>query len=83
LTILPSAVAVRFDDAQMWVELDDGRTIAVPLAYYPRLFQATQRQRDHWEISGAGYGIQWSEVDGDLSTEGLLRGIPAPGVRLQ
>ena len=74
---------VSFDTDRIIVDLMDGRTIAVPLAYYPRLFQATQRQRDHWEISGAGYGIHWPEIDEDLSTEGLLRGIPAPGVRLQ
>ncbi len=74
---------VSFDADRIIVDLMDGRTIAVPLAYYPRLFQATQGQRDHWEISGAGYGIHWPDIDEDLSTEGLLRGIPAPGVRLQ
>ncbi len=74
---------VSFDADRIIVDLMDGRTIAVPLAYYPRLFQATQGQRDHWEISGAGYGIHWPDIDEDLSTEGLLRGIPAPGVRMQ
>ena len=55
-----------------------GRTIAVPVARYPRLEGATPAQRAHWEISGAGYGIHWPEIDEDLSTEGLLRGAPAP-----
>jgi hypothetical protein len=60
------------------VDLMDGRTISVPLAWYPRLLNATQEQRDHWEPSGGGYGIHWPDIDEDLSTEGLLRGAPAP-----
>src|ERR1700727_2094751 len=58
--------------------LIDGRTITVPLAWYPRLADATPAQRAHWEVSGAGYGIHWPDVDDALSTEGLLRGTPAP-----
>ena len=73
---------VRFDAERIVVDLMDGRTIAVPLAFYPRLFQATADQRARWEIAGAGYGIHWPDIDEDLSVEGLLRGIPAPGVRL-
>jgi hypothetical protein len=69
---------VRFDDDRLIVDLMDGRTIAVPLAWYPRLFDATPQQRGVWEVSGAGYGIHWPEIDEDLSTEGLLRGAPAP-----
>lgn len=72
---------VRFDSDRIVVDLMDGRTISVPLAYYPRLLNATPEQRTHWEVAGAGYGIHWPEIDEDLSTEGLLRGIPAPGVR--
>ena len=56
----------------------DGRTITVPLAWYPRLLRATQQQRDRWETSGGRYGVHWPEIDEDLSTEGLLRGAPAP-----
>lgn len=67
---------VRFDDANLIVDLMDGRTIAVPLAWYPRLLHATRAQRGVWEKAGAGYGIHWPEVDEDLSTEGLLRGVP-------
>ena len=70
--------AVRADDDTLSVDLMDGRTITVPLAWYPRLLNATQEQRDHWEVSGGGYGIHWPDVDEDLSTEGLLRGSPAP-----
>lgn len=60
------------------VQLMDGRTISVPLVWYPRLLNATEAQRKNWRIGGGGYGIHWPDVDEDLSTEGLLRGAPAP-----
>lgn len=69
---------VRCTDETLSVDLMDDRTITVPLAWYPRLFNATEAQRNGWRISSAGYGIHWPEVDEDLSTEGLLRGAPAP-----
>lgn len=69
---------VVVDDARLVVDLMDGRTIAVPLAWYPRLASATAEQRNHWELAGGGYGIHWPEIDEDLSTEGLLRGARAP-----
>lgn len=69
---------VRCDADSLIVDLMDGRTIAVPLAGYPRLLAATPEQRIHWETAGGGYGIHWPEIDEDLSTEGLLRGAPAP-----
>ena len=68
---------VKFDDDRLIVDLMDGRTIAVPLAWYPRLLSATPEQRTDWEIAGAGYGIHWPQIDEDLSVEGLLRGAPA------
>jgi hypothetical protein len=71
---------VHFSDDTLSVDLADGRTITVPLVWYPRLLQATPAQRENWEIAGAGYGIHWSDVDEDLSAEGLLRGAPAPRV---
>lgn len=64
------------------VDLMDGRTISVPLVWYPKLFNATVRARKKWQICGGGYGIHWPEIDEDLSTEGLLRGAPAPQVLL-
>ena len=70
---------VSFDADRLIVDLMDGRTISVPLAWYPRLFDATVKQRQNWRIAGAGYGIHWPDIDEDLSTEGLLRGAPAPG----
>jgi len=60
------------------VDLMDGRTIIVPMAWYPRLLHATPEQRDRWEVAGGGYGIHWPDLDEDLSTEGLLRGAPSP-----
>jgi len=69
---------VGFTDDALSVSLRDGRVISVPLAWYPRLLNATPAQRKNWEIAGGGYGIHWPDVDEDLSTEGLLRGAPAP-----
>jgi hypothetical protein len=60
------------------VDLVDGRTITVPFVWYPRLLHATPEQRANWQVCGGGYGIHWPEIDEDLSTEGLLRGAPAP-----
>ena len=60
------------------VSLMDGRTITVPLAWYPKLLNATPEQRSNWQICGGGYGVHWPDIDEDLSTEGLLRGAPAP-----
>ena len=71
---------VHFSDDTLSVDFVDGRTITVPLVWYPRLLQATPAQRANWEIVGAGYGIHWPDVDEDLSAEGLLRGSPAPRV---
>ena len=70
--------AVHFTRDSLVVDLKDGRSISVPLRWYPRLLEATTRQRSLWEVCGGGYGIHWPEIDEDLHTEGLLRGAPAP-----
>ena len=62
------AMNVVLDDARLVVDLMDGRTIAVPLAWYPRLANATPQQRNHWQLAGGGYGIHWPDIDEDLST---------------
>ena len=67
-------------DEELNVALMDGRTISVPLAWYPRLLNATAEQRQRFEVAGGGYGLHWPDVDEDLSTERLLRGAPAPGL---
>ncbi len=71
--------SVSVTDDELSVALMDGRSISAPLAWYPRLANATAAQRSRWEIAGGGYGIHWPEIDEDLSTEGLLRGARAPG----
>ena len=69
---------VHIADDCLTVDLMDGRSITVPLAWYPRLLYATSEQRERWEMAGGGYGIHWPDIDEDLSTEGLLLGAPAP-----
>jgi len=66
----------RFSEDALVVDLIDGRTISVPILWYPRLARATKEQRSNWEIAGGGFGIHWPDIDEDLSTEGLLRGAP-------
>ena len=68
---------VRVSDEELTVRLKDGRTITVPLAWYPKLLDATPKERKNWTVAGGGYGIHWPDIDEDLSTEGLLRGAPA------
>ena len=74
--------AVVVTEDTLSVSLMDGRTISVPLVWYPRLLHATSEQRQNWQIAGGGYGIHWPDVDEDLSAEGLLRGAPAPRRKL-
>ncbi|MCY4393179.1 MAG: DUF2442 domain-containing protein [Chloroflexi bacterium] len=69
---------VRVTDDTLTVDLLDGRTISVPLAWYPRLLHTTAAQRTNWRVAGGGFGIHWPDIDEDLSTAGLLRGAPAP-----
>lgn len=67
-----SPKAARFDDCTMWLELNDGRTLGVPLAWFPRLLAATITQLEQYELSA--HGIHWDELDEDLSVDGLLAG---------
>ena len=68
----PSAKSVRFDDDSLWVGLDDGRVVGVPLAWFPRLLAATAEQRAGFELSPRG--IHWEALDEDISIDGLLAG---------
>jgi len=70
MTISPAAV--RFDESTMWVDLSDGRTIGVPLAWFPRLLHAAPEQRDAVELSRLG--LHWEALDEDISVAGLLAG---------
>ena len=69
---------VGLTDEALSVTMKDGCIITVPLACYPKLLNATPAQRQNWKIAGGGYGIHWPDLDEDLSTEGFLRGAPAP-----
>ena len=69
---------LHINDDTISVDLFDGRTITVPLAWFPRLLHATPSERAEWRVSGAGYGIHWPHLDEDLTTQGLLQGAPAP-----
>lgn len=71
----PTATRVRFDADNMWVDLADGRQLAVPLAYFPRLLHASPAQREKYETSGGGTGLHWDHLDEDISVEGLLLGV--------
>ena len=71
-------IDVTFTADSMSVDLADGRTITVPLAWYPRLLHASSGALLNWRISASGYGIHWPDLDEDLSSDGLLRGAPAP-----
>jgi hypothetical protein len=59
----------------MWIQLSDGRQLAVPLPYFPRLLNATPEQRTDYELSGGGTGIHWDQLDEDISVSGLLMGV--------
>src|SRR5881296_1379278 len=66
------AVDVSCSSDALTVVLDDGRTVSVPLAWFPRLLNATEKQRTHWEFIGDGIGIHWEEIDEDISVASLL-----------
>ncbi|MBK8269987.1 MAG: DUF2442 domain-containing protein [Planctomycetes bacterium] len=70
----PSASRVWFDANSLWLELRDGRQLSVPLAYFPRLQNATVKQRAKFEMSGGGTGLHWDDLDEDISVAGLLAG---------
>lgn len=71
-------VNVGISDGRLTVELMDGRSIGVPLMWYPRLVNATPAQRKNWQLADGGYGIHWPDIDEDLSAAGLLEGRKAP-----
>jgi hypothetical protein len=66
------AVQVWFDDDNIWLGLEDGRQVSAPLAFYPRLLNATKEQRENYEFIGPGIGIHWEDLDEDLSVEGMF-----------
>jgi Protein of unknown function (DUF2442) len=71
---VPKAVAVAVTDDTISVDLEDGRTIAVPIGWYPRVAHGTTSERAHVVIAGAGYGLHWPDLDEDISIEALVLG---------
>ena len=74
---VPNAETVTVTEDTLSVDLSDGRTISVPLAWFPRLLNASQEERRNWRLIGKGQGIHWENVDEDISVEGLLAGRPS------
>ena len=74
---IPNAETVSVTEDSLSVDLSDGRTISVPLAWFPRLLHATPEERKNWRLIGKGQGIHWEDVDEDISIEGLLAGRPS------
>ena len=74
----PRIVRIEVTDAAITVTLADGRTVSVPLAWSWRLSEATEKQRQNFEIIGSGQGVHWPDVDEDISAIGMLSGAPAP-----
>ena len=74
---IPNADDVLVTDDTLSIDLSDGRTISVPIAWYPRLSHATPQERENWRLIGGGHGIHWEDIDEDISVEGLLAGKPS------
>jgi hypothetical protein len=71
---LAKVLNVEITDDTLSVDLEDGRTVSVPIGWYPRLAHGTDAERTNFEISGAGYGVHWPDLDEDIGVEGLLLG---------
>jgi hypothetical protein len=74
---VPNAERVMVTEDTLSVDLNDGRTISVPLAWFPRLLHASRQERKNWRLIGKGQGIHWEDLDEDISVEGLLAGKPS------
>lgn len=74
---VPNAEDVTVTEDTLSTDLSDGRTISVPLAWFPRLVHATQEERNNWRLIGKGQGIHWENLDEDISVEGLIAGRPS------
>lgn len=75
LAVEAKATAVWFDEENLWVRLADGRSLSVPLTYFPRLLNAPIEARERCVVSGGGTGLHWDEIDEDISVAGLLLGV--------
>ncbi len=75
--VIPTAERVTVTEDTLSVDLSDGRTISAPLAWFPRLFHATMKERRNWRLIGRGHGVHWEDIDEDISVEGLIAGKPS------
>lgn len=74
---IPEALNVSLTDDTLSVDLNDGRSISVPIAWFPRLMHSSEQERNNWRLIGKGQGIHWEDIDEDISIEGLLAGKPS------
>ena len=74
---IPEALNVSITDDTLSVDLSDGRSISVPIAWFPRLLHSSEEERNNWRLIGRGMGIHWEDIDEDISIEGLLAGRPS------
>lgn len=74
---IPFALNVLVSEDTLHVDLNDGRTISVPIGWFPRLLEATPDERNNWRFIGRGYGIHWEDIDEDISVENLIYGKPS------
>ena len=75
--IFPRAVGVDVTEEALIFALSDGRTITIPLSWYPRLAHATAAERENWQLIGKGEGVHWPDVDEDISVDSLVKGRPS------
>ena len=74
---IPEALNASLTDDTLSVDLSDGRSISVPIAWFPRLLHSTEQERNNWRLIGKGQGIHWEDIDEDISVEGLIAGRPS------
>ncbi|TVR36153.1 MAG: DUF2442 domain-containing protein [Spirochaetaceae bacterium] len=74
---IPNATGIEITDDTLMVDLLDGRSVSVPLEWYPRLLYASRQERQHWRFIGNGEGIHWPDLDEDVSVEALILGRPS------
>ena len=74
---IPEALHVSLTDDTLHVDLSDGRSISVPIAWFPRLLNSSEQELNNWRLIGKGQGIHWEDIDEDISVEGLLAGRPS------
>jgi len=76
-TEVAKAVGIAVTDDTLTADLEDGRSVSVPLGWYPRLLHGTPEERNRWRLIGHGEGIHWPDLDEDVSVEGLILGRPS------